>query len=261
MTAVSQSAFRAALLDASRDVPDGLRDGQGQPAGRRYAVYRNNVAVSLREALETGFPAVAKLLGAENFAHLAGAYLRADPPGSPVMMHYGAGFPAFLAAQEALGKLGYLADVARLELAMRRAYHAGDAPRLDPARLQGLDEAVLLAARLTLAPHVVLLRSPWPVLSVWRYTTLADQPKPQARAEDVMIVRPEYDPEPHLLPPGAFAFLSALQADESFGDALEAAGDGFDLPALLGLLLQTGALCDIDLGDAEPAPHSPEDRP
>ncbi|MCC1494799.1 DNA-binding domain-containing protein [Cognatishimia sp. F0-27] len=242
---VPQDAFRAALLDASHPIPSGLRDAQDRPAGRRYAVYRNNVAVSLREALATGFPAVAKLLGEENFNHVAGLYLRQNPPDSPVMMFYGASFPGFLETLPALSGLGYLGDVARLELAMREAYHAADAPALDPARLQGLEESALMAARFALAPATRIVTSPWPALSVWRYTLRPDQPKPAARAEDILVTRPEFDPEPHLLPDGGARFVLALQSGASFGTAIDAAGDGFDLPQMLGLLLKTGAITDL----------------
>ena len=93
---VTQELFRARLLDAAHPVPAGLIDGAGRPAGRRYAVYRNNVAVSLRTALETGFPAVKSLLGDEAFAYAAGRFLRQAPPRSPLLMRYGDGFPEFL---------------------------------------------------------------------------------------------------------------------------------------------------------------------
>lgn len=245
MTQVTQDHFRAALLDAAQPVPDGLRDGKGRPAGRRYAVYRNNVAVSLREALATGFPAVAKLIGEENFARVAGVYLRQAPPRSPLMMQYGAGFPAFLAGFEPLAHIGYLPDVARLELALRRAYHAADAAAMDAARLQGLDEAQLMAARFALAPAVQILRSPWPVLAVYEYTMTPGAPKPQATAQDVIVMRPALDPVARALPAGGAAFTAALQDGQSFEAALAMAEDGFDLPATLALLLSGGALTDL----------------
>ena len=114
-------AFQAGLLDARAPVPSGLTDGKGRPAGRRYAVYRNNVAVSLTEAITTGFPAIASLLGAANMGHIAGTYIRREQPDTPILSQYGAGFPDFLAAQDQLSHLPYLADVARIDLAMRRS--------------------------------------------------------------------------------------------------------------------------------------------
>ncbi len=241
-----EAAFRQALLEAGGPAPDGLTDGEGRAAGRRFAVYRNNVAVSLREALESGFPAVRRLIGAENFAHLSGLYLRQAPPSSPLMMHYGADFPEFLTNLDALKTTGYLPDVARLELALRRSYHAADAPPFDAARLQGLEDDALMAARLVLAPSVQVVRSIWPVLSVYRYTMSKGSPKPEARAEDVLIARPEFDPVPHALPPEGVDFVAALQDGQRFGSALEAVSEDFDLGATLGLLLQAGALSDIE---------------
>ncbi|MBO9467484.1 putative DNA-binding domain-containing protein [Tropicibacter sp. R15_0] len=242
---VTQTEFEAALLDAERPVPEGLVDGQGAPAGRRYAVYRNNVAVSLSEALETAFPAVAKLIGPENFAKAAGMYLRREQPRSPLMMFYGAGFPEFLASLEPLKPIGYLSDVARVEMALRESYHAADASVLDPAVFQGLEEEDLMASRLGIAPSVRIIRSPWPVLSVYNFTMIEGSPQPQPTAEDVLVARPDYDPTPYLLPKGGADFVQALQQDQSFGDALGAAGDDFDLGATLALLLQGGALTDL----------------
>ena len=161
------------------------------------------------------------------------------------MMHYGAGFPDFLAGLEPLAHIGYLGDAARLELALRESYHAADAPVFDPARLQGLEHEALTEARFVLAPSVRLTRSKWPLAQIYRYTMMADQPKPQAVAEDVLITRPEFDPIPHALPTGGGAFVAALLEDARFGAALEAAGEGFDLAATLGLLLQSGALSDV----------------
>ncbi|MEL6102273.1 MAG: DNA-binding domain-containing protein [Pseudomonadota bacterium] len=243
-----QSTFRNALLDPSAPVPDGLNDGAGHPAGRRFSVYRNNVAVSLTEALETGFPVLRKLLGHETFKRLCAVFLRAHPPQSPLMMHYGQDMPAFLAGFDPLRDLGYLADVARLELGLRASYHAADSNAIDPARFGEFDEAALMAARLTLAPAVVHVPSPWPLHDIWAYNTIDSAPKPQAVAQSVLITRPEFDPQPHALDPAQNAWMGAITADETLGGAHDAAlaiDPDFDLAPLLGLLLQTNAITDL----------------
>lgn len=250
---VTQDIFEAALLDPAATRPAGLSDGFARPAGRRFDVYRNNVAVSLTEAMHTAFPVIAKLLGPQNMDGLAGLFLRAHPPSTPLMMHYGDAFPDFLSAIPQLSHLGYLADVARLELALRRSYHAADAEPIDPAALAALDAAALDAARLSFAPAMQLLRSPWPVHDIWVFNTRCDAPPPRAEAQDVIITRPEFDPLPALLPPGGADWIAALQGGASFARATETAervAPGFDLAATLTLLLQGGAITALTLPDA-----------
>jgi len=249
-----QTLFRAALMDASRPVPDGLSDGQNHPAGRRFSVYRNNVAHSLTEALGSGFPVIAKLLGQQSFDGIAGIYLRAHPPRTPLMMHFGQDFPKFLTGFEPLKHLGYLGDVARLELAMRASYHAADAAAIDPAQLQALAPDALMRASFVLAPSVRLIRSDWPVFDIWRYNSEPDAPKPQATAQDVLITRPEFDPMPQLLPPGGATWINALLHRNDFEAAHDAAlhsNPDFDLGVALGLLIRGAAITKIDLKDTQ----------
>ncbi len=245
---VDQTTFRTALLDPEAARPAGLSDGQGEAAGRRFDVYRNNVAVSLTEALETAFPVVAKLVGAQNFSVLAGAFLRQHPPSSPLMMFYGSEMPDFLAEFGPTKSIGYLPDVARLELALRESYHATDAIPMDPEVLQSTAPEDLMASRVTLAPSLKLVHSRWPIFSIWRFNMDDTAPKPQMAAEDVVVVRPGLDPEPHVLPAGGGAFLDALLTVKTFGDAVEAAtseAPDFDLSATLALLIGSGALLKI----------------
>ena len=122
------------------------------------------------------------------------------------MMFYGTDMPGFLARFEPTSRIGYLPDVARLELALRESYHAADAAPVDPAILQATPAETLMASRVGLAPSLRLLRSRWPV-------------------------------------------LAALQAGDTFGAAVDAAtaeAAGFDLTALLALLIGAGALTKLE---------------
>ncbi|WP_284164029.1 DNA-binding domain-containing protein [Frigidibacter sp. SD6-1] len=242
---MSQSAFRAAILDPHLPVPPGITDPEGRVDARRFGVYRNNVTVSLTEALRQSFPTILKLVGEEFFAAMAREHLRAHPPASPLMMFYGEAMPAFLESFPPVAHLGYLPDVARLELALRRAYHAADAAPVAPEVLQALPPDRLMASRLTFAPAVRLLRSRWPVHAIWSANMRGTPAPAKAEAQDVLIVRPEYDPEPMLLPAGAGDFIAALLQGEPFGAALEKAGT-FDLTAAFGILLAGGAITAIN---------------
>ncbi|SEQ61021.1 DNA-binding domain-containing protein [Thalassovita taeanensis] len=237
----SQSIFRAALLDASVAVPAGLTDGAGRPAPKRFAVYRNNVAVSLTEALEAGFPAIARLLGADNFSIISGTYLRAHPPTSPLMMLYGADFPTFLAGVEPLAHLGYLPDVARLEYALRGAYHAADATPIDPATLPN-------QTHLPLAPATQLVRSDWPIFSIRARALSDDAPQPPVRPETVLITRPGFDPQAQIISPATADFITALLANTALDSAIDIAlrtDADFDLTAALTMLLAQNAIISL----------------
>lgn len=237
--------FLPPLLDPEQPTPAGLQDGIGNPAGRRFDVYRNNVILSLVTALEQGFPAIVKLLGATSFAAGARLFVRDHPPQSQLLMHYGAAFPAFLEAAAPLAHLGYLGDVARLELALRRSYHAADTTPIDPATLAAIPPEALATTRLTLAPAVQLLRSRWPIHAIWAYNMVPGSPKPQQQPQDVLITRPDYDPVPHVLPAGGAAFVHALMTGQTLGEAHDSAlteHDTFDPAETLGLLIGSGAV-------------------
>lgn len=239
----TQSQFRAALLDPASPAPEGLRNPDGAPATKRLDVYRNNVAVSLTDALETAFPVIDKLVGNRFFRAMAGVYLRAHPPTSPVMMFYGDAMPDFLAAFEPAQSVPYLPDMARVELALRHSYHAADASPVAPDALAQLAPDSLPHVTFGFAPSVQVIASIYPLHSIWWSNTHGgDVAK---HAQPVLITRPEFDPAVDALTAQQAAVTTALIAGEPLGDALRHGGAGFDLGPLLGLLLSRNALISL----------------
>src|SRR5258708_3906255 len=127
--------FAPALTDPTYSTPMGVIGPHGKGAVARYNVYRNNVTVSLIEALADIYPAVQRITGAEFFRAMARFHVRAAPPTSPLLFEYGRDFPAFIESYEYAQHMPWLADVARIERAWLDAYHAADAPPLRPATL------------------------------------------------------------------------------------------------------------------------------
>jgi len=243
-----QAEFTEALLDPARATPPGLTNPGGGRAAKRFDVYRNNVVASLTEALETAFPVIRKLVGESNFRILAGTYLREHPPGSPLLMFYGTRMPAFVTTFEPTRGLRYLPDIARLELAMRQCYHAADSTPLAPAGLRIPTER-LMASRVRFAPSARLVRSAWPIHGIWRFNMESGAPKPQARAESVLVGRPEFDPRPWPLTPGGGEFVARLMGGARFDKALDATvaeTPEFDLADTLGTLLGAAAITGLD---------------
>lgn len=255
-----QGAFAAALLDPAAAAPAGVSAGAGAAVDRRFAVYRNNVVASLIAALGEAYPTVKRLVGAGFFDAMAGLFVRAHPPTSPLMMFYGAAFPDWLAGFEPAAPAPYLPDLARLERARRESYHAADAAPLSGVEFQravaGLSPEAMAALRFDLHPSLRALRSAYPILSIW--SDAGGQPcTVQAAAQTVMVVRPASQVTLALIPSGGAAFIAALGAGQPLGAAAEAgaaAAPGFDLGRALAQMTVAGALSGVR---AAPQPGEP----
>ena len=220
----TQTAFQAAILDPEAAVPDGVINPDGTPAQKRFNVYRNNVAVSLSDALETAFPVVRKLVGEAFFRAMAGVYLRKHPPKSPLMMFYGDAMPQFLGRFGPAKSIAYLPDIARLELALRHSYHAADATPVDVHALSTRAPDALMSAKLRIAPATQTVSSDYPLHAIYRANTQTDAPKPVMQAESVLITRAAFDPEIHPINAAAATCVAALQKGQSLGQAMATAG-------------------------------------
>jgi Putative DNA-binding domain len=99
-------AFAAALADPAAATPAMTHGRMGAPDTRRFAVYRNNVAVGLIGALEARYPVSRRIAGDDLFRAMARAFVRTHRPRTPVMIAYGEKFPEFAADYLATAELG-----------------------------------------------------------------------------------------------------------------------------------------------------------
>src|SRR5712691_3761341 len=153
------AAFAAGLTDPTCDTASVVAGPKGKAAAKRYNVYRNNVTVSLIEALAAIYPAIQRITGVDFFRAMARFHIRATPPISPLLFEYGRDFPTFIEQYEPARPMPWLADVARVERAWLDAYHAADAAPLSSDALAAVPPERLADLVFMAHPATRILRS------------------------------------------------------------------------------------------------------
>jgi Putative DNA-binding domain len=242
------------LIDPEYPAPAGVIGPNGKRAALRYNVYRNNVTVSLIDALAAIFPATQRITGVEFFRAMARFHIRATPPTSPLLFEYGRDFPDFIASYEYARPMPYLADTARIERAWLDAYHAADMAPMTVEQLAAVSAETLPGLVFVPHPATRLVRSQFSAVSIFA-ANRAPGPVPSIESavpEDALITRPDQEVIVRLLPPGGAEFLMALQSRRPFGEAAAAAGEasrGFDLAGNIAGMLEAGAFVALHAGD------------
>ena len=247
--------FAQGLADPERATPADVVGPRGKAAIKRYNVYRNNVTVSLINALAATYPAVQRITGVEFFRAMARFHVRAIPPTSPLLFEYGRDFPAFIEAYEPAQDIPWLADTARIERAWLDAYHSADAPPLSPEALAAVPSDRLGDLVFTAHPAARIVRSAYPAVAIFAMNRVegAITPLQSSTAEDALITRPDMEVAVRLLPPGGAAFLKALIDGEPLGTAAATAiaeTPSFDLAANIAGMIEAGVITTIHLGDS-----------
>ena len=248
----TQGPFACALLEPELAAPAGIITHNGSDPARRFDVYRNNVVVSLIGAMADTFPVVRELVGADFFAAMAGVFVRTAPPQSRVLAEYGDEFPAFLADFGPTRRLPYLPDIARLEWARVRAYHAADDSSIDAGALRALAAHGVAAgrARVVLRDSVSVVSSAFAIVALWAaHHEAVDIESIEIDApESALVVRPGADVLVVPITPAQGVFFARLAAGAMLHRAADAAttcGREFELPATIALALSVGAFAAI----------------
>ncbi|MGH6820600.1 MAG: HvfC/BufC family peptide modification chaperone, partial [Methylocella sp.] len=203
--------------------------------------YRNNVNAALTNALRVRYPVVEKLLGPRTFAAIAGEFVWAHPPQSPVLIQYGGDYPEFIAAK---AQFPYIADVARLESLWWRAYHAADIESVAAAGFAKLTPENLETARFKFHPSAGIMSSLWAIGDIWEAVAATDVARPQS----VLVWRSRADVQVRVIDKATAAFLGALMDGKGVLDAI---GDdaASSMEARFQMLIESQLVTSIEMVD------------
>lgn len=170
-------------------------------------VHQNTVLGALVNALRITFPTVAALM--TDFDQHASRYARQNPPRSPILYHYGAGFPAHLQSP-------VLRDLARFDLALDRTAHQDATAHTAPFEIDS-------SLHIRLPRSLIHLQVDHPVDLIRDAVAVASDLTPQVRHFAIWRAAGSSGSTVKHLTPAAGVFLAALLNDGRPEQAMSAA--------------------------------------
>lgn len=252
--------FTNALMDPSIEVPTGIGKKSKTPdsveqSPKRFDVYRNNVVVSLMEALKATYPSIQAILGPDNFEKVTRVYVANHPPKSAMMQTYGDDFHEFLDAFAPLKNSPFLVDVAKIEQAWIRAFHARDVDPINPELLSSFPPEEMMNLCFAKHPAAALVRSNFAAADLFNFR---HEPPSEGfeieQSQNVLITRPALEAQLFSIPLDIFIFLEKILSGETLGEATNSAietNEAFDLSSAIALLIQSGAVTNAYLAKQE----------
>ena len=230
-----QKAFGASVLAQDHEGAEGSKAAAFIHWGKltpqqQLQVYRNNYFLGMSEALRATYTVINELVSEGFFSYAADCYIRKNPSTTGDLGNFGDDFPEFIETFEPAAGHPYLGDVARLERAWHQVMHAADAAPLSGDQLQALATTPPENLHFRLHPASRLLESKWPIWTLWNcyYSEATESGRDHkidlnGGGEQVLVIRPQWQNEAHLLAPGEFALLKALEAGQALPEAIAAA--------------------------------------
>lgn len=247
-----QDYFAKALLNPTLTCPANLKVWNGTNPSTRFSIYRNNVIVSLIDALADSFPITQALVGVDFFRNMARLFAFASPPTNGVLAFYGEHFADFIDSFPPAATVPYLGDVARLEMCWIHAYHAADASSPTPDELQLMFEDLEMAShvRFDFHPSVQLLSSKYAIVSLWAaHQDLVDISDVDPYfPEAAILVRSDLQVNIFHLEPNNVDFILRLMEGESIAAAADFANGNdpkFNLTQAMISLINSQAITAI----------------
>lgn len=254
-----QERFSASLFSHADPDPAlaSLIEPNGLSAARRVGIYRNNVNTSLEASLAATYPAIQALVGEDFFRMLARRYLQAHPSRSGDLHQFGDHFDDFVRDDPDAARLPWMADLARLEWAYHRVFHAAEAQAVASASLAQYDESEHERLCLRLHPASALIASVSPVTAIWRLGVHGNASSGNVDLdtgpEYVLVARRNLEMTFQSLSGVEHAFVKAMAADHPLGACVAAAFDvdeSFDAGECLARQFALGNISGVSVADA-----------
>jgi hypothetical protein len=224
--AVLSEAARAELDPA--DVERVILPSKTLTAVERVGVYQGMYLLRMIEALEGDYPAVAHFLGDEEFAEIVARYVAVHPSTSYTFNRLGEHFPEFLKASRRVRRKAFVADLARLELAVTEVFDAPVSEAWPAEAVQKIPEDAWPRAVLQPIAAFRLGAYGYPVNAYLQSVKEEnhDHPDVGRKASWVAVWRKGYEVWRLDLSEPAYEFLGALAKGRPFGKAVAAATRG-----------------------------------
>jgi hypothetical protein len=227
-----QGHFQAYLLRGARAIEAEVQGTERVPVAVRLGIYAGAYGSRLTDALASNYPALAGLLGEEEFRALGAAYVASHDSACYSIRYYGDGLAEFLAAQPPYAEAPVLAELARFEWALSGVFDAPDAEPIGPEALAAVAPAEWAALRFAWHPSVRRLALNWNAPQLWKALTSegAERPELAVLAEPLewLAWRRGLETLFRSLTRSEAAVLDTARAGASFGELCEllAAGHG-----------------------------------
>ena len=200
-----------------------------QSPAMQLDVYREQFVLRHLDVLRDDFRSLEQVLGEDRFELLALSYLANHPPRSFTLRDLGCDLPRFVAATEPWSSDPLLADLARVEWAFVDAFDAPDAPLLEVASIEAIDEESWPLARIAFVPSLQRLALAHPAQdyrlavrdAARDATVLAALPRPAPNPTYVAVFRGPGRLHCVDLEADAFALLEELARGAPLGQACE----------------------------------------
>ncbi len=219
-----QGEFQDYLLRGTRAIEARVAGSARVSVETRLGIYAGAYGSRLSDALESSYPALATLLGEEDFQALGAAYVRAHDSPYFSIRNYGDALGEFLGTHADYSGVPLLAELARFEWMLCAVFDAADAEPLSSAALAGVAPADWAELRFTFHPSVHRLALAWNAPQLWKALTEGGE-RPQLRvvAQPVewLAWRQELKTYFRSLQALEAAALDAARNGETFGELCE----------------------------------------